>query len=292
MDGAKNANPNALFNYMEIFSWLACTSIYFTFYNPIGELGRKWDLWNGSSPLQIIDDWQSWTADYIPYVPAMIFPYVAVYAMPVVYLVSLISSRGLDIGRVRRFFITQMALITVAFVFYLTMPCRTDILFNEETQTHEYGEDSWIGRLCYKHVHQGISLYVAFPSMHTAHSFSMAMAFAEDNLTGVSAAWILAICTLFSTLTTKAHFPPHLAAGLLLAFLAQRFVFNAITRNLRNFSRVVVSSWVGFYVAALAPVAFFAVGEKLHSVSGWKTDIPAMFGFERNPVAGLYGFAY
>jgi len=37
---------------------------------------------------------------------------------------------------------------------------------------------------------------------------------------------------------------------------------------------------------------FIVAGEYLHNISGWNTDIPAMFGFEANPVLGLYGFRH
>merc|ERR1712226_1423011 len=92
---------------LEAVTWLFVTSIYFTWYNPIGELGKARDT--GDSILQRIDDALAWTSDYVPYVPEMIFFYVLVYGMPLAYLVSLAASRGLNMGRVRTFFITQMA---------------------------------------------------------------------------------------------------------------------------------------------------------------------------------------
>merc|ERR1719195_2056845 len=163
----------------------------------------------------------------------MIFPYVMVYGLPVAYLVALAySPKGLDMARVRRFFLTQMALTTAAFAIYLAFPVRSDYLFNEETGKHEYREDTWAGRLCFQFVHQGISLYVACPSMHTAHAFSVAWAFARDKIAGTSFAISLAIVTLFSTCMTKAHHPPHLAMGLLLCYFIQRSVFDPLTSRL------------------------------------------------------------
>jgi len=278
--------PSCALNVLEAISWLFCTMIYFTWYNPVGELAKTWD--NGHSILQQIDEHFSWMEKSVPYVPAMIFPYVAVYAMPVAYLISLCYTRGLDIARARRFFLTQMGLITVAFAIYIMCPVRTDLLWNAETQKHEYGEESWIGRLCFKHVHQGISLYVACPSMHTAHAFSIAAAFAYDKLHGRTMAWALAVITLFSTTMTKAHPPPHLLFGLLLAYAGQRLIFEPLTHHLSTLEPQ-TSSWRRFYTAAMAPVLFIVAGEQLHRISGWNTDIPAMFGFEANPVLGLYG---
>lgn len=273
---------------LEAATWLFVTSIYFTWYNPVGELARARDTSN--SLLQRLDDQLSWTSDLVPYVPAMVVPYVLVYAMPLFYLLSMVRSRGLDIARVRAFFLTQMAMITTAFVLYYAFPCKTDLLWNEQKGRYEnYGEDSWLGRLCFKFVHQGISLYVAFPSMHTAHAFSTAMAFAHDHLPATNAMWALAAITLLSTTMTKAHHPPHLAAGLLVAFAVQTMVFQPLMARLSCLRRAPCDR-VRLYAIALVPVVFIAVGEKLHEVSGWNTDIPAMFGFESNPVHGLYGF--
>merc|ERR1712072_30257 len=277
--------PASALNVMESVCWLFCTMVYFTWYNPIGELSKSWDT--GDSVLQRIDDQLSWMDDYVPYVPSMIFPYVLVYAMPVAYLVSLCSSFGFDLGRVRRFFMTQMAMITVAFVLYLAFPCKTDLLLNTATMKYEYNEESWVGRLCYKFVHQGISLYVAFPSMHTAHAFSIAAAFEHDKLRGKSLALALAFITLLSTVMTKAHRPPHLPLGYALAYAGQKLVFDRV--DLPSM-RPTTSSWQRFYMVAMAPVLFIVLGRELHRVSGWKTDVPAMFGFESNPVIGLYGF--
>merc|ERR1712072_230656 len=271
---------------MEATSWLFCVMIYFTWYNPIGELAKANDT--GDSIFQRIDDELAWMEKLVPHVPAMIFPYVAVYGMPLAYLLSLCHTHGLDIGKVRRFFITQMALITVAFAFYLLCPVRTDLLFNAETGKHEYGAETWIGRLCWKHIHQGISLYVACPSMHTAHAFSIAAAFSHEKLSGSKAAWALAVVTLFSTTMCKAHPPPHLLFGLLVAYAGQKLVFDPLTQRLSSLQPK-TDSWQRFYFAAMAPMFFIVAGEYLHNISGWNTDIPAMFGFEANPVLGLYG---
>ena len=40
-----------------------------------------------------------------------------------------------------------------------------------------------------------------------------------------------------------------------------------------------MNPWIRFYTSALAPMAFLAVGQHLHDISGWKTDIPAMVTF-------------
>jgi len=285
---SSSSPPSTALNALEAASWLFCTMIYFTWYNPVGEIAKSWD--NGNSIFMRIDNHLEWMEKLVPYVPAMIFPYVAVYAMPLAYLLSLsISSHGLDLARVRRFFLTQILLITTAFLIYILAPVRTDLLWNPATQQHEYGAESWIGRLCYKHVHQGISLYVACPSMHTAHAFSIAAAFVADKLHGARLACLLAVVTLFSTTMTKAHPPPHLAFGLLLAYAGHHLIFRPLTHRMSTLSHE-PATWARFYIMAMAPVAFVVAGEKLHQISGWSTDIPAMFGFESNPVLGLYGF--
>lgn len=267
----------------ETLSWLFCTSIYFTWYNPIGELAKM----RGVDYSDVLHNHFSWIDKAIPYMPWMIIPYVAVYAMPTLFILSTIATRGLDMDVVRRFFITQIFLISVAFVCYLAVPVQTDLLYNAETGKHEYG-DSLAGRLCFKFVHQGISLFVACPSMHTAHSFSIAAAFAHCRLKGTSWMKALAMITLVSTVGCKGHRAIHLPFGLLLALCGHRLVYCWLARHLTSAAPSSLS--LRFYVAALAPVLFIIAGEHLHRLSGWNTDVPAMFGFESNPVHGLYGF--
>lgn len=278
---------SSILDVMEAVSWVLCCSVYFTWYNPVGEFGKMRGV--NDSFLQKIDNDFAWMDELIPYVPEFIFPYVAVYVLPLAYILSLYADKGFDLGRVRRFFITQMILITVAFIIFVAFPVRSDYLYNKQTGKHDYREDKWAGKLCYQFVHQGISLYVAFPSMHTAHAFSIAAAFSYDNLKGKTIAQLLAVVTLLSTCFTKAHGPPHLFLGLLLAYAGQTAVFEPLTRRLPMLQKS-SPSWMRFYATAAAPVAFILAGEQLHRISGWATDVPAMFGFEANPVLGFYGF--
>jgi hypothetical protein len=281
---------NHFLNKMEAVCWFFCTCVYFTWYNPIGEIGKANmpDHINNPSLLMRVDQYLSWMDDLVPYMPWLVIPYIAVYAMPAMYLVSLCWTHGLDMAKVRRFFITQMCMITTAFAIYILCPVRTNLIEDAESGRQAALDKSWISQLCIKFVHQGISLYVASPSMHTAHAFSVAAAFSADKLRGSLLAWVLAIITLASTCGTKAHTPPHLAFGLALAAIAQVAVFQTLTRHLRLLQPK-SNSWLRFYAIAAAPLAFIVVGEELHRISGWNTDLPAMFGFETNPVRGLYG---
>jgi len=274
---------------VEVISWLFCTCVYFTFYNPIGELGKlrgvEYTEWihPQSGP-------GKWIEENTPLIPWMVFPYIAVYAMPLVYIFAVLAKYGWDMGKMRRFFATQMLLITMAFTCYYWFPVQTDLLWNEETQKHDIGGDTWIHHLNFKFVHQGISLFVACPSMHTAHSWAVALAFTRQKLPWTRFMQFLAAITIVSTLTTRAHHPPHLGFGIAFAFFGQ-YCMECMERNqLFERENEKMNPWVRFYASALAPMAFLAVGQYLHDISGWKTDIPAMFGFESNPVLGLYGF--
>merc|ERR1711939_455310 len=84
---SSSSPPSTALNALEAASWLFCTTIYFTWYNPVGEIAKSWD--NGNSIFMRIDNHLEWMEKLVPYVPAMIFPYVAVYAMPLAYLLSL-----------------------------------------------------------------------------------------------------------------------------------------------------------------------------------------------------------
>jgi len=282
-------NSKTFFNTIEVASWLICTCIYFTFYNPVGELGKQrgvdYSDWvhPKSGPLH-------WLEVNCPLIPWMVFPYIAVYAMPFIYPFALIAKYGWDMGKLRRFYLTQMILITVAFTCYYLFPVQTNLLWDEETQSFDIGGDSWIHELNFKFVHQGISFWVACPSMHTAHSWSIAFAFTQQELPLTRLMQFLAAITIVSTLTTRAHHPPHVGFGIILAVLGHLVMQNMAQQKLFEKTNEKVSPWIRFYAATLAPLAFLSVGQHLHNISGWKTDIPAMFGFESNPVLGLYGF--
>ena len=97
--------------------------------------------------------------------------------------------------------------------------------------------------------------------MHTAHAFSIAAAFAADELAGKTPAAALAVVTLFTTCMTKAHGPPHLALGLLLAAAGHYAVFRPLGRRLGALRpERCGGSWLRFYGATVAPVAFIAAG--------------------------------
>jgi len=271
---------------VETLAWFFCTCVFFTFYNPIGELGKARGLDYG--PLFHPNEGWLYELDRaIPLIPEFVFPYVAAYALPLVWLGSLLYTRGLDMGAIRRFFLTQMALITVAFFVFYNFPVRTNLFEQYDLDV----KDTWIHQLNYKFVHQGISLYVSVPSMHNAHAWSVALAFYHDKLPGTLLALVMAVVTCFSTIFTRPHHVSHVPLGVALGLLGHFGMYARLGRALAPAkSAVGPQSWARFYAALLAPAVFVAAGTHLETVSGWKTDIPAMFGFESNPIVGFYGF--
>ena len=258
-------------NAAEMLSLLLCTSVLFTFYNPVGELARQWRS-EGPSVFERIDAEFDWMTAKIPYVPSFVVPYVLVYAMPALYLAAHVDKHGLGkIAAARRFFFHQMALIVAAFALYLAFPTETDLIPAERA-----APSTAMSKVCVDFVHKGISQYVACPSMHVAHAASIAMAFRADGLRGASFAKAMAHITYASTLLTKAHPLPHIFFGFLLALGAHaaRDLFKCATEPAQG-------TWVRGYAAAVLPVVFLAVGHELHELAGWQANVPAMFGFER-----------
>ena len=133
-------------------------------------------------------------------------------------------------------------------------------------------------------------MWVASPSMHTAHSWAIAMDFTMLELPGKRAAQLLAFLTLFSTILCKPHGPPHLLQGALLAYSVHmsvsRKMFAAHWFEGKYNFRMVFS--------VIVPVVFHLIGQYLAKISGWHVDIPVMLGFDHRIPGGfklgLYGF--
>lgn len=285
MTESKKDSHSYLANVMETISWLFCTCVLFTCYNPVGELAKA----RGVEFSHIVHpEFLEPYVRAIPLIPEFVFVYIAVYPMPIFFLLSLTYVYGLDMGKIRRFFTVQMFLIVIAFIAFYAFPVHSDLLWNEETQTHDIGGDTWLHKFNFQFVHQGISHWVCFPSMHCAHSWGIALAFWFYKLPGASMMQLLAILTLASTIFTKPHHPPHLPAGVALAYLGQ-LLLNALEE--RRFLELKEGhSWTRFYMSLFLPAVFLALADYLHRISGWTTDVPAMFGFESLNKIGLYGF--
>ena len=147
---------------------------------------------------------------------------------------------------------------------------------------------TWIHKLNYQFIHQGISMYVSCPSMHNGHAWAIALAFYSCNLPGYTFALALSMITAPATIFTKAHGPPHLLVGILLAFVIHFKVFTKIDLSGK------VNDRLRLALALAVPVVFHLVGMKLAELSGWEVDVPAMFGLNHRIPGGfrlgVYGF--
>jgi hypothetical protein len=198
-----------------------------------------------------------------------------------------IRYRGLDRGLIRKFYTVQMLMICIAFACYLAFPLRFDIITNRETGEIDVDIDStWLHRLNYQFIHQGISMWVSCPSMHNAHAWAIALAFYQEKLPGYRFALALATTMFPATLLTKAHGPPHVKMGILLAFIVHHLVYKRLNMDFK------LSNRTRLFASIVVPIAFHCFGMYLGKVSGWEVDVPAMFGFNHRTPGGfhLYGF--
>jgi hypothetical protein len=284
---AKIARRPSYTDMFESFSWLLSTCVLFTWYNAIGELASR----RGLDYAWVFDAWTYNFDRSVPLVPSFVFVYIAVYAMPAAFLACTVYKYGYDMGIVRRFFVTQMAMIVMAFCFYYAFPTKTDLITDPLTGEIDIDISStWIHRLNYRFIHQGISMWVASPSMHTAHSWAIAMDFTMLELPGKRVAQALALLTLFSTILCKPHGPPHLLQGAILAYLVHVYL------SRKMFAGKYLEGTYNFrlLLAVAVPVAFHLIGQYLAKISGWHIDIPVMLGFDHRIPGGfklgLYGF--
>jgi len=274
---------------LEAGSLLMTLAITFTFYNPVGELAGS----SGRDFAWLVDGITRSLDEKIPCIPAFVFPYIGVYAMPFVLVAVLLSTRGANdavMGSIRRLVLTQMLMMCAAFACYSAFPVKTDLLVDAFGQRIVDVESSWLARLNYQFVHVGISKFVACPSMHVAHSFACAAVWTAHGLPGKAAAKALAYITLGSTIFTKAHPVPHLWLGWALAqFFHQRVFLPLEAARVLESPKAFSQSWMRLAILALAPVAMLMIGEQLSVASGWTTDVPAMFAASPNPQSGFYG---
>jgi len=285
IDWAAQLRKTSSTDYAEAFSWLTCSILMFTWYNAVGEIASQ----RGVDWAPVVDGATYNFDRSLPVIPHFVLPYMMVYLMPAAFLIQTIRYKGLDMGMVRKFYSVQMAMILIAFACYMAFPLRFDIITNRETGEIDVDISStWLHRLNYQFIHQGISMWVSCPSMHNAHAWAIALAFREHRLPGWKAAIALAIITAPATIFTKAHGPPHVKAGIVLAFLVHFMVYNKI--NLQG----QVNNKVRLALAVAVPIAFHFIGMYLAKVSGWEVDVPAMFGLNHRIPGGfrlgVYGF--
>ena len=282
--------PRASFtDIFESVSWLLSTMILFTWYNAIGELASRRGL-----DYAWVFDAHFYNFDRsIPLIPHFVFPYIAVYAMPAAFLWLCVRKYGYNMGIIRRFFAVQICMILCAFFFYYVFPTKTDLITNPVTGEIDVDISStWVHRLNYSFVHQGISMWVAQPSMHCGHSSAIAFAFGMLDLPGKRIAQGLAVITLFSTIFCKPHTPPHLLQGVMLAWIVHHFLAKKMHATNALAGKY---SWTMRMTLAIAfPVVLHMIGEYLGQLSGWKIDIPVMLGIDHRIPGGfkigLYGF--
>jgi hypothetical protein len=209
--------------------------------------------------------------------------------MPAAFLIQVIRYKGLDMALIRKFFAVQMFMICIAFACYMAFPLKFDIITDRETNMIDVDISStWLHRLNYQFIHQGISQYVSCPSMHNAHAWAIALAFSQNKLPGSNLALALACITAPATIFTKGHGPPHLLVGILFGFAAHHKVFTKIDLSGK------MSDKVRLALSLLVPVVFHFFGIYLAKVSGWENDVPAMFGLNHRIPGGfrlgVYGF--
>jgi hypothetical protein len=261
--------------------------VLFTYYNAVGEIAS----FRGVEYSKYIDGFTASFDRALPVIPAFVFPYIAVYALPALFL-GVALQQGFSMGAIRRFFVVQIIMIFTAFACYLAFPVETDLLTDPATGEIDVDISStWLHRLNYRFVHCGISKYVACPSMHNAHAWAIAFAFASNKMHGRSIVAGLAVLTVFSTIFTKAHPVPHLPFGIGLAALFHNYVYKAM----QNSGALDAKPNNAMRMALIfgVPVMLQTIGEGLARISGWHINIPFMLGLDhRMPggIIGLYGF--
>jgi hypothetical protein len=164
----------------------------------------------------------------IPYEPAWILPYIAVYFLPVYFFAyHQFFAAHLDMGKVRRGWISQMVLILVGYTIFILLPVRIDSFAGFERH------GGWLDTLSYQFVHKGMTKFCAFPSMHVASSWGSYWLYKSQNFPKIAQyiTLCLALLQFPATLFTRAHFLLDLPAGFAVAFLVSTFFSTPLERS-------------------------------------------------------------
>jgi len=235
---------------------MGSASIFFNYYNLIGELARQRGV------------------DYTPYIfvkydlmipviPWTIIPYILVYTVPFIYTAGICYKVGVRAAMpsVRRMWLANALMLAAAFAIFYYFPTQISDLAD-----YEVG-DGWLDILTFQFVHKGLTKFCAFPSLHVAnvwYSSSVAKRHAVpgDMFLRVFA-WLQFICTV----GTRAHFLWDLPAGWILAELFYRAAFVPLEKlNLLSYP---TPSSTTLALSLVVPAALYAGLMHLSALTGW-----------------------
>jgi hypothetical protein len=257
-------------NIGEIMSWMSSFFVLGMFYNSVGALASD----RGVDYTDVI----ATRYDYqIPVVPMMIIPYTFVYVLPYAHTAICLSKHGLhrSMARIRRFYLTQAMLMGSAYLLYILFPVSISS-FGTEVPTESTG---MLQRYTYNFVNKGMTTFCACPSMHVAHTLSVALIQHADKLPGSKVAMVAAFATLFSTVMTRAHFIMDVPFGIVFALLINHSIFRNLQGKLHPPPKGTASRWsLGRRAVALftAPLALFSFFVYLEKATGSETDMLGM----------------
>ncbi len=199
----------------EIFSWMLTNALLGLWYNGIGTLAK----WRSVSYTQMVETRMDHS---LPIVKEMIIPYMMVYFMPSTYVIASLAGKGVkdSVSNVRLFYAVQITLMATCYALYILFPVSISPIAIDKPAADAH----LLMKLTYTFVHTGMTTFCACPSMHVGHCTSMAWIQHEEGLPGALWTYAFAIITFFSTVLTKAHFVMDVPAGLLTAWLFDRYM--------------------------------------------------------------------
>lgn len=112
------ASKPSFADYAEAFSWLACLSIVFNYYNAVGEFAR---MRGGDYTEYIATRYDA----MVPCYPLLIIPYILVYFIPFVFFFDQLFVTGLDLGKIRRAWGVQLLVIIAGTQWHLGLNCTS-----------------------------------------------------------------------------------------------------------------------------------------------------------------------
>jgi hypothetical protein len=242
----------------EATMWTLAISIYFLWYNGVGELAK----------MRGVDYTQYFITKYDLEMPSFcwtIIPYVGTYALPFLYVFAIWRYKSFDMGYIRRAWAAQFIMISVGYVLFYYVPIQIGPIADKFLAGDTSGLfEHWTVQF----VHKGMSQFCAWPSMHVANIWYDSYVFNEQDVPGKRAVRWLAYSQFLATIGTRAHYLMDLPSGVILAELTVRLVYLPMERR-RLWSEPKALSPSTLPWLLLAPAILTAGLQWINTATGW-----------------------
>jgi hypothetical protein len=253
----------SLLDWVEAVAWMVALCSFFLAYNAIGELAAM----RGVDYTEYIKtDYDA----YVPCVPFLVLPYILVYIVPFYYYAERIARGRFNLNIVRCGLATQMVMLFLGYLVFYFFPVQISPI-------QDYPRDnSWLHNLNWAFVHDGMTTFCAFPSMHVSNCYIAwylaRMHKEEDRPYGTNIVFLLAVMQFFTTVGTRAHYLLDLPVGFAFAWVLNKYMMQPLFRRYGQSEvphKLPFGSGVRLLLCIVLPALAFYTKVRIEAATGW-----------------------